>query len=296
MKLNYSFQQKITDYRTLLKKRKTDTPPMCQAAAIPSANQTAFLHNYKKQEFFIFISRFLLLFFCLGLWEISSRFHWIDSFFFSSPSAIINLFLDMCKDFEIFRHIGITLFETIFSFFLVTLLSILTAILLISLPKLAKILEPFLVILNSLPKSALAPLIIVWMGTGMKTIIIAGMSVAIFGSVINMYTGFSQVEEEKIKLIYTLGGSKKDTLFKVIIPSSVPIIISNMKVNIGLALVGVIIGEFLAARQGLGYLIIYGSQVFQLDLLIMSIIILCLIAVGLYQFIQIFEKIYQQSA
>ena len=123
---------------------------------------------------------------------------------------------------------------------------------------------------------------------------VAGMSVAIFGSIINMYTGFTQVEAEKIKLIYTLGGTKKDTLFKVIIPSSVPIIVSNMKVNIGLALVGVIIGEFLAARQGLGYLIIYGSQVFQLDLLIMSIIILCLIAVGLYQVIQILEKMYNK--
>ena len=98
------------------------------------------------------------------------------------------------------------------------------------------------------------------------------------------------VEEEKIKLIYTLGGTKKDTLFKVILPSSIPIIVSNMKVNIGLALVGVIIGEFLAAKEGLGYLIIYGSQVFQLDLLIMSIIILCIIAVGLYQIIHIVEK------
>ena len=196
----------------------------------------------------------------------------------------------MCENFEIFRHIGITLLETLVSFFAVTLFSIFTAILLIWLPKVSKVLEPFLVILNSLPKSALAPLIIVWLGTGMKTIIIAGMSVAIFGSIINMYTGFTQVEDEKIKLIYTLGGTKKDTLFKVILPSSIPVIVSNMKVNIGLALVGVIIGEFLAARQGLGYLIIYGSQVFQLDLLIMSIIILCLIAMGLYQGIQFIEK------
>ena len=190
----------------------------------------------------------------------------------------------------IIKHISITLAETLLSFLAVTFFSVLCSILLISFQKTAKVLEPFLVILNSLPKSALAPLIIVWLGTGMKTIIIAGMSVAIFGSIINMYTGFSQVEEEKIKLIYTLGGTKKDTLFKVILPSSIPIIVSNMKVNIGLSLVGVIIGEFLAAKEGLGYLIIYGSQVFQLDLLIMSIIILCLIAVGLYQIINIIEK------
>lgn len=257
-----------------------------------SSEQKNYIKQVKLQTFFIMLSRFLLLFAFVALWEISSQLDWIDSFFFSSPSAIVALFIDMCKDFEIIRHIGITLLETLVSFLAVTLLSILSAILLICLPKVSKVLEPFLVILNSLPKSALAPLIIVWLGTGMKTIIIAGMSVAIFGSIINMYTGFTQVEEEKIKLIYTLGGTKKDTLFKVIIPSSVPIIVSNMKVNIGLALVGVIIGEFLAARQGLGYLIIYGSQVFQLDLLIMSIIILCLIAMGLYQIIQTIEKHY----
>lgn len=259
-----------------------------------SPEQMNYLRQVKLQTFFIMLSRFLLLFLFLALWETSSTLGWIDSFFFSSPSAIATLFIDMCKDFEIIRHIGITLLETLISFLAVTILSILSAILLICLPKVSKVLEPFLVILNSLPKSALAPLIIVWLGTGMKTIIIAGMSVAIFGSIINMYTGFTQVEEEKIKLIYTLGGTKKDTLFKVIIPSSVPIIVSNMKVNIGLALVGVIIGEFLAARQGLGYLIIYGSQVFQLDLLIMSIIILCIIAVGLYQTIQFFEKRYHK--
>ncbi len=256
-----------------------------------SLEQQHYVKQIKKQSFLIMLSRFLLLFSFLALWEISSSLGWIDSFFFSSPSGVVGLFIDMCKDFEILRHIGVTLLETLVSFLAVTLLSVFTAILLICLPKVSKVLEPFLVILNSLPKSALAPLIIVWLGTGMKTIIIAGMSVAIFGSIINMYTGFTQVEEEKIKLIYTLGGTQKDTLFKVILPSSVPIIVSNMKVNIGLALVGVIIGEFLAARQGLGYLIIYGSQVFQLDLLIMSIIILCFIAMGLYQLIQIFEKL-----
>lgn len=255
-----------------------------------SAEQANYLHQVKRSLVLISLSRFLLLFTFLILWECSSQLGWIDSFFFSSPSAIIGLFIKMCEDMVIIKHITVTLLETLISFLAVTLFSVLCSILLISSPKAAKVLEPFLVILNSLPKSALAPLIIVWLGTGMKTIIIAGMSVAFFGSIINMYTGFTQVEEEKIKLIYTLGGTKKDTLFKVVLPSSIPILVSNMKVNIGLALVGVIIGEFLAAKEGLGYLIIYGSQVFQLDLLIMSIIILCLIAIGLYQVINVIEK------
>ena len=144
-------------------------------------------------------------------------------------------------------------------------------------------------VLNSLPKSALAPLFIVWLGTGAKTIIVAGISVAVFGSIISFYTGFQQVDPEKITLIYTLGGRKQDAFFKVVLPGSVPILLSTAKVNIGLALVGVIIGEFLAARRGLGYLIIYGSQVFQLDMVITSIIILCIIALLFYQSIQFIE-------
>jgi len=252
-------------------------------------SQKEFLKKYRREQIMISVARILIFAGFLALWEALSYFKIIDSFFFSSPSGIVLLFIDMCKNFEIFIHTGITLYETLLSFFIVNVLSILVAILLLSFNTLSKITEPYLVILNSLPKSALAPLIIVWLGTGSKTIIVAGISVAVFGSIINLYTGFLQVDKEKLKLIRTLGGTKKDELFKVIVPSSVPIIISNMKVNIGLSLVGVIIGEFLAARQGLGYLIIYGSQIFQLDLLILAIIILCIIAFLLYRAIDWLE-------
>ena len=128
-----------------------------------------------------------------------------------------------------------------------------------------------------------------WLGTGSTTIVVAGISVALFGSIISFYTGFQQVDIEKITLIYTLGGHKGDAFRKVILPGSIPIMLSTTKVNIGLALVGVIIGEFLAARRGLGYLIIYGSQVFQLNLVITSILILCVIAMGFYKGIQCIE-------
>ena len=256
--------------------------------------QELFVKEYKKEQIMISLARFMVFAGFLILWESLSYFKIIDSFFFSSPSGILLLFIDMCKNFEIFIHTGITLYETILSFLIVNVLSILIAILLLSFNTLSKITEPYLVILNSLPKSALAPLIIVWLGTGSKTIIVAGISVAVFGSIINLYTGFLQVDKEKLKLIRTLGGSKKDELLKVIVPSSIPIIISNMKVNIGLSLVGVIIGEFLAARQGLGYLIIYGSQIFQLDLLILSIIILCVIALLLYKSIDFVERRYKK--
>ena len=176
------------------------------------------------------------------------------------------------------------------SFFLVVTIGLLGAILLWSSKSLSDILEPYLVMLNSLPKSALAPILIVWLGNNIKTIIVAAVSVAVFGAIMTLHNGFSRTDPDQIKLIYSLGGKRKDVLTKVLLPGSIPLIISNMKVNVGLCLVGVIIGEFLAANKGLGYLIIYGSQVFKMDMVVMSIVILCIVSAVLYQGITFLEK------
>ena len=251
--------------------------------------QENYIIMHRRHHQLVTFWRLMIFIGFLLLWEISADLGWIDSFIFSSPSRVVNCFLSLCADRSIFLHIGITLWETVCSFFLVFLISLAVATILWYSARLSEILEPYLVILNSLPKSALAPLFIVWLGTGITTNIVAGISVAIFGSIISFYTGFKQVDPEKITLIYTLGGKKKDAFTKVILPGSIPTMISTTKVNIGLALVGVIIGEFLAAKRGLGYLIIYGSQVFQLNMVITSIIILCIIAFGLYKGIQCVE-------
>lgn len=256
--------------------------------------QEQFLFRLRRHRLIVVFARVLILLLFLVLWGVCSDTGIIDSFIFSSPSRIALCFWEMVTDRSIFLHIGITLYETIVSFLLVTLFSIFIAILLWCSRKLSEILEPYLVVLNSLPKSALAPLLIVWLGATPATIIVAGMSVAIFGSIMNLYTSFTTVDQEKIKLIYTLHGNRRHALFKVVLPSSVPAIISNMKVNIGLCLVGVVIGEFLAARNGLGYLIIYSSQVFKMDWLIMSIVLLCIMAMALYAVIGIIEKLYEK--
>lgn len=258
-----------------------------------SSAQALFLKRQQTHRLIVRSARILILFGFLTAWELTSRLGIIDSFIFSSPSKVLLCFWSMVLDKSIFLHIGITLYETLVSFALVTLLSLLCSTLLWFSKKASEITEPFLVVLNSLPKSALAPLLIVWLGATPTTIIVAGMSVAIFGSIMNLYTTFIGIDEELLKLIYTLGGNKFHALTKVVIPSSIPEIISNMKVNIGLCLVGVVIGEFLAARNGLGYLIIYSSQVFKLDWLLMSICILCILAMGLYALINLLEKLYQ---
>lgn len=255
-----------------------------------SFRQQQYLFRLKRDRILIHASRLLLLVFFLFFWETASRKQWIDSFIFSSPSLILETFVKMMKEQSLTLHIRITLSETLVSFFLVMGLGILCAVFLWLCPKISRVLEPYLVILNSLPKSALAPLLIVWLGASEKTIIVSGISVAIFGCILNLYTGFTEISQEKLKLIRTLGGGRIDELFKIVLPSSVPTILSNMKVNIGLCLVGVIIGEFIGARQGLGYLIIYGSQTFKLTWVLMSIVILMIIAMLLYGILNLIER------
>ncbi len=256
-----------------------------------SSAQKKYLKKLQHRQCRILAVRISILLAFLLLWETAVRCSWIDGFIFSSPSRICRTFAAMWMDGSIFLHAGITLAETMVSFALVVILGISAAVLLWYNEELSCILEPYLVVLNSLPKSALAPLLIVWLGANMKSIIVAGISVAVFGTVLNLYTGFAGVDPDKIKLIYTLRGSRRDVLCRVILPGTLPLQISVMKVNIGLCLVGVVIGEFIGARQGLGYLIIYGSQVFKLDYVIMSIVILCVIAMALYGILSLIEKI-----
>lgn len=231
--------------------------------------QITFVKRQNQEKRTIFLCRILLLISFLSLWEYAVFADWIDGFIFSSPSRVWNTFYGMCADGSLWLHLGTTLGEVFLSFFFILLIGYTVAALLWFFPKLSQILEPYFVVLNSLPKSALAPLLIVWLGANMRTIVIAGISVAVFGTILSLYTAFKETDADDLLLIRTLHGKKHHMLTKVIFPSTFPTLVSLMKVNIGLALVGVIIGEFLAARQGLGYLIIYGSQVFSCDYILL---------------------------
>lgn len=252
--------------------------------------QDLYIRRQKHTKILIRVLQYAILILFLALWEISAALGWIDSFIFSSPSKLLLCCKNLLASGDLTGHIGITLLETIASFALVIAFTLLITVLLWLNKPLSRILEPYLVVLNSLPKSALAPLLIVWLGANYKTIILTGMSVAIFGSILNLYTGFMETSPDKIKLIRTLHGTTAHVLFKVVLPANIPNLFSIMKVNIGLCLVGVIIGEFIGSKQGLGYMIIYGSQVFKLDWVILSILILCVIAMLLYFLLGRLEK------
>ena len=255
-----------------------------------SAAQLAYEKALRSREKRIVFCRILLLVILVAAWEIGAQTGTLNAFIFSSPSRMVKTFLEMAASGTLFIHIGVTLGETLLSFLITMVIGITVAVLLWCSKTLSDILEPYLVMLNSLPKSALAPVLIVWLGNNIRTIVVAAVSVAVFGCIMTLYTGFREIDEDKLKLIRTLGGGKREIIMKVLIPGSVPLIVSSMKVNIGLCLVGVIIGEFRAANYGLGYLIIYGSQVFKLDLVMMSIVILCVISAGLYLGVNVLEK------
>lgn len=259
----------------------------------PGITQEEFLRRYERKKRLITFYRIIILIALFVFWEAATRLGLIDSFIFSSPVRIVKAFISLIPGGVIFKHIGITLFETFISFLLVLALGVLVAVILWWNDSISNVIEPYLIALNSLPKSALAPILIVWLGNNMKTIVVCAIMLAVFGTIINLYTDFRTTDPDKILLVRTLGGSKIDILLKVVLPQNFPALISSMKVNIGLCLVGVIIGEFLAANAGLGYLIIYGSQVFKLDWVMMSIVILCIMATVLYSVVNFFEKKYE---
>ncbi|CDD64279.1 aBC-type nitrate/sulfonate/bicarbonate transport system permease component [Firmicutes bacterium CAG:882] len=256
-----------------------------------SGAQQVYLDGIRREKIRVNCARVLILVIFIAVWEVCAQSGIINDFIFSSPSRIMKCFVGMCADGSLFRHVWVTLYETFISFFLVIGIGLTAAVLMWLSRSFSKIIEPYIVVLNSLPKSALAPILIVWLGNNIRTIIISAISVAVFGTILTLYTGFMEMDADKIKLIKTLGGTRFHVLAKVLIPGNLAVILNTMKVNMGLSLVGVIIGEFLAANEGLGYLIIYGSQVFKLDWVMLSIIILCIMATVLYQLINILERI-----
>ena len=247
-----------------------------------SAAQSAYLQSLTRHHRRILLARIAILLVFLLLWEVSSRLGWIDSFIFSSPSSLVQTAGDLLMNRNLVYHISLTLGETLISFFISTLLGILLAMVLWWFPSLYEATEPYWVALNSLPKSALAPILIVWFGNTIRTTIITSIMLTIVVTVLTVLSGFQESEGDKARLIYALGGNKKQVMTKVLLPGNIPVIMNVLRVNIGLSLIGVIIGEFLSAKAGLGYLIIYGSQIFKMDWVLLSIVLLCLIAAGLY--------------
>lgn len=226
----------------------------------------------------------------IALWEILARCGILNTFLFSSPSAIWALFKTYLADGSLFGHIATSVWETILGFMIGTIVGIIIAIILWWSDTIAKILSPTLVVLNALPKTALAPILIVWAGAGMGGIVLTAVTISIVTTILSAYNYFMNVDEEKIKMLKSFGATRWQVLTKLILPANVGNLVNLTKINIGLSWVGVIVGEFIVSRNGLGYLIVYGGQVFRLDLVMMGVVVLAICAFLMYAVINLFEK------
>lgn len=254
---------------------------------IYSLEHKEYLKRVKKEKIFVSFFRVLVVFIFLILWEVLSRFNIINSFLSSSPTKVISTTISLINDGSLFKNIFVTLYEVIISFMLSSLIGIVISIILWSKKILYKIVDPYLTVLNSLPKVALGPLIIIWVGASVNSIIFMSLLISTFITIINVYNGFISTNDSYITLLKSLKASKRQIFTKVVFPSNFSTIINSLKINVSMNLIGVIMGELLVSKEGLGYLIMYGSQVFNLDLVLTSIFILGIISYLMYYLINL---------
>lgn len=256
-----------------------------------SPEHREFLRRVKRKKQIILITQIAVLILFFAFWELAAEVGLIDPFISSQPSRIVNTIVSLYRNGELFHHVIVTCVETVLGFVLGTLIGILIAIILWWSEFLEKVLEPYLVVLNSLPKIALGPIFIVWIGAGPAAIVVIAMTISVVVTILEVLNGFLGVDGDKIKLVKTFGANKVQILTKVVLPSSLPVMVNALKVSVGLSWVGVIVGEFLVSKAGLGYLIVYGGQVFQLDLVMASVVILAVAAFLMYRAVAWFEKL-----
>ena len=255
-----------------------------------SEERKKYLKKKRLNKILVLGSQILILVVFLGLWEVLANKGIIDSFITSSPSRIITTFKNFSSN-NLFMHIRVTVYETLLGFGIGIIVGVIIAIILWWSKFLSNVFEPYLVVLNSLPKVALGPIIIIWVGAGTKAIIVMAIAISLIVTILDILNGFLNTDKDLIKMARTFNASKCQVLTKIVIPANISTFINSLKINIGLSLVGVISGEFLISKAGLGYLITYGGQVFKLDLVMSSIIILGIFAGLMYGVVSLFEKI-----
>lgn len=262
-----------------------ETTTVAAPPAPPSQHYLAWQAARRREKAQIVSAQIGLILAFLAIWEIAPRLHWVNPMLTSYPSAIWTAFVQMVAEGELGNHIVVTLMEVVVSFTLAMVLGSAIAIFLWMWPRLERVLDPFLVVANALPKIALVPIFYIWLGAE-GSIYAVAVAVALFITILMLYTGFRQSDPNKIKLAMTLGASRSQILGKVILPGNVHTFIATLKANAGLSLVGVIVGEFQASKEGLGYLIVYGSQIFRMDMVMASIVLLGLMSLVIYALIQ----------
>lgn len=260
-----------------------------------SKERREYIKKIKTQKYTVLITQIALLIAFIAIWEIAAKSGAIDSFITSQPSKIFDTFMNLTSN-DLLKHVWVTTYETIVGFLLGTAMGIVIAIILWWSNFLSKVAEPYLVVLNSLPKVALRTNNYnLGSVRALGAIIVMAVAISLIVTILENLNGFIRTDKEIIKMAQTFKASKFQILTKIVIPANISTFINSLKVNIGLSLVGVISGEFLVSKAGLGYLIVYGGQVFKLDLVMTSVIILGIVAGVMYAAVIVLEKIIHHS-
>jgi len=257
---------------------------------VMSRRQELFLKRYRNKQVFIKFVQIFIAVLVLGIWELFARLGLIDTFITSYPSKVFMTIVNLFKSGNLFNHIFVTLVETLIAFFITGVISIIVSIILYRSETVSKIVDPYLTILNSLPKVALGPILIIWIGANKRSIVMMAVLISIIVSIQSISVGLKNTNKSRIKILKTFGASEWEILRYAVIPSNYKLIVNTCKINIGLNLIGIVMGEFLTSKSGIGYLILYGSQVFNLDLVMSGIVILLIMSVLLYSIISSIEK------
>lgn len=255
-----------------------------------STERAAYLKGRKRTKNLVKVWQIGILMLLLVIWELSAQLGFVDSFIISQPSRIGATLINMAQ-FDLMHHILVTVYETLAGFVLGVITGTLLAVILWWSSFVAKVSEPYLVVLNSLPKIALGPVIIIIVGAGTEAIIFMALAISLIVTVLEMLNGFRHTDSEYIRMASTFGATKLQIFTKVVFPYNIATLFNSLKINIGLSLVGVIAGEFLVSKAGLGYLIVYGGQVFKMDLVMSSVIILAIVAAMMYEGVVLLQKI-----
>jgi NitT/TauT family transport system permease protein len=253
-----------------------------------------YFKDKKKQQLKVFIIQLSILLSLFLIWELFGKYEIINTFLFSYPSQIIKLLYQYIVTKEIFTHIFISVFETILGLIIGMSIGIVVAVIIWWNKMLEKILDPFLVVLNALPKTALAPIIIIWVGTGIKGIVCVAVSISLVLTILSSYQYFKNVNEEQILMLKSFNATKLQILTNLVIPSNIGNLINLVKINIGMSWVGVIVGEFIVSKEGIGYLIMYGSQIFKMSLVMMGVLVLSILSFVMYEIVNILEKLWKE--
>ncbi|MEX1031308.1 MAG: ABC transporter permease [Paenibacillaceae bacterium] len=246
-----------------------------------SPHYTAYLRMKRNNKWLIRFAQLMVLIVFLGCWELFAFKGWVEPMLTSRPSLIFSSLSDLLLSGNILYHTWVTTKETIIAISISMTLGTIIAILFWWSAFISKVLDPYIVVMNALPKVALGPIFYIWLG---DRISIYGMAIAIsiIVTIIMVESGFKEIGKSKLKLMESLGATRFQMLIMVLLPASIPNFVATVKVNVGLTLVGVIMGEFLSSKAGLGYLIIYGGQVFQMNLVMTSIVLLAILSIVLY--------------